>query len=131
MYHIIKQSVCFLQEKTIHKYLIVSDRVDDGEKGRLGGWLLLSLFAVSVLPSSFNSPNDMSSNPAGLVLALDQAVFERIKGKTAAGKQSSKPPWQGVKRHFVFAGLILRIVEAFYTTGLSIRTQTEGGNEEG
>lgn len=39
-----------------------------------GGGGLLSLFAVSVLPPSFNSPNDVCSNPAGLVLGLDQRI---------------------------------------------------------
>lgn len=41
------------------------------EWGDGGG--LLSLFAVSVLPPSFNSPNDVC-NPAGLVLGLDQRI---------------------------------------------------------
>lgn len=46
-------------------------RSEGGGIGRRG---LQSLFAVSVLPPSFHSPNDVCSNPAGLVLGLDQRI---------------------------------------------------------
>lgn len=87
MYHIVKQNICLRQEKTAaHKYLFVwwIDRRGDG-----GGEV--TLLAVSVLPLSFNSPNDVRSSPAGPVLGLDQrmqeAAFEGIKEKTPAVKQ--------------------------------------------
>lgn len=43
-------------------------------RGDGGGGLLLTLFAVSVLPPPFNSPNGVCSNPAVSVLGLDQRI---------------------------------------------------------
>lgn len=53
----------------------MSDRwTEEGKGDGEGDGGLLSLFAVSVLPPSFNSPNDVCSNPAGLILGLDQRI---------------------------------------------------------
>lgn len=74
MYGITKKTILlFLQETPAHKYLIVSDGwgLEGGGKGEFRGGLL---FAVSVLPPSFNSPNDLCSHPAVLFLGLDQRI---------------------------------------------------------
>ncbi len=52
--------------------MIVSAGKEIGRRD--GGGDLLSLFAVSVLPPSFNSSNDVCSEPAGRVLGWDQRI---------------------------------------------------------
>lgn len=93
MYHIIKQTIRqFLGETQ------VPDCVRWLEKGRedVGGGVLI-LFAVSVLPPSFNSPNDVCSNPAGLSSWAWIREYSRspLKGSRKrlplVNKQSSKP----------------------------------------